>query len=130
MITEKPGFSPLAEKYILSVGDDVNLLSSRHLVLQSAGYQVLSIESGVLLQHPIGSHFDLLLLCHTLQTATANRIVRWSSTVRPGQPVLWIYSANSLRDRPEGQFATCSAIPEELLRTIGSLLGAGTLLQN
>ena len=58
---------------ILLVGDDSNLLATRALLL--AEWQTSTTHSNEALSCVRASHYDLLVLCHSVETSTVKSIV-------------------------------------------------------
>jgi CheY-like chemotaxis protein len=69
--TQRRGFH--MKERILLVGDDSNLLSTRALLL--AEWQTSTTHSNEALSCVMASHYDLLVLCHSVETATVKTIV-------------------------------------------------------
>lgn len=68
----------MAVTLILSIGLDPDLMVTRSLVLQSAGYLVVtafSIKEAVCRFQE--GDFDLILLCHSIPTTDRNRLTAW-----------------------------------------------------
>ena len=68
----------MALTLVLSVGFDPELLSTRNLVLQSAGYTViraLSLKAAVDCLQTLD--FDLVLLCQSIPTRQKDRLTSW-----------------------------------------------------
>lgn len=73
---------------ILSVGNDPSLLNSRELVLQSAGYAVLSMSSSASLSKDLLQQFDVVVLCHTVKSC--DQVVHSIRLLRPDLPILLV----------------------------------------
>ena len=79
----------MAFTVVLSVGLDSGLLRARNLVLQSAGYIVVSAHSvkEAVGQFQVGD-FDLVLLCQTIPAKERDGLTWWMRASRPGTPVV------------------------------------------
>jgi hypothetical protein len=73
---------------ILSIGDDGDLLRTRHLVLESAGYQVYSIAGSGMIEDSGILRVDLALICHSIQEIQAVQIVSSLRKVNSLLPIL------------------------------------------
>jgi DNA-binding response OmpR family regulator len=79
----------MALTVVLSVGLDPGLLRARNLVLQSAGYIVVSAHSVTeAVDQFQTSDFDLVLLCQTIPTRDRDGLTWWMRAFRPGTPVV------------------------------------------
>jgi len=77
ILAENKGYA-MALTLILSIGLDAELLTTRNLVLQSAGYTVIpafSIKEAV--DRFLGGDFDLVLLCQSIPTKEIDRLTGW-----------------------------------------------------
>jgi DNA-binding response OmpR family regulator len=79
----------MALTVVLSVGLDPDLLRTRSLVLQSAGYMVVSAYSvkEAVDQFQAGD-FDLVLLCQSIPTKERDGLTWWMRASAPGTPVV------------------------------------------
>ena len=85
---------------ILIFGTAFDLLHTRQLVLQHAGFEVtvaLSFES--VTQHLTASPFDLFVLCHSLSSAVCQRALEQAHSRYPAMKNLILCKA--LSDRPQ-----------------------------
>lgn len=73
---------------ILSVGDDVELLKTRHLVLESADYRVYSIPGNGSVEDEAVLRIDLVIICHSVRQCRAAAIVSSLRNVNPHLPIL------------------------------------------
>ena len=68
---------------ILSLGDDEALLSTRHMVLESAGYCVRSITTWGIIEEDEVRGIDLALICHSVERDRATAIARSLKGINP-----------------------------------------------
>ncbi len=106
---------------ILSVGEDQFLLSSRELLLSSAGYQVITVDGDGLIDELHARECDIALLCHTLRAARAARLTAVLRELNPHIEVLRVSRFHG--DQLPG-LHHAPAEPGSLLLTIEQLLGA------
>ena len=111
----------MAITLVLSIGLDVELLSTRNLVLQSAGYAVVpafSIEEAVACF--TDGDFDLVLLCQSIPTNLKERLTCWIRATGSSIPVVsvsgWICQHDAFAD------ATVEGNPSTLLMGIRDAL--------
>lgn len=103
---------------ILSVGDDPMLLGSRHMLLESAGYQVLSVSSSRVIRQEHQGAFDLAVVCHTTVISRAQLVASLQSS-HPQVPILLLERAAG--GCSDGMGLVLSR-PEELLRTVRDII--------
>lgn len=105
---------------ILSVSYDVNLLATRRMLLEMAGYTVTSAlgftES---LEHCNSSGFDLFILGHSIPTKDKQELIRTFRKSCPA-PILSLERVGELR--VESDFHASPDDPEKLLKTVGNIL--------
>lgn len=92
----------MALTVVLSVGFDPELLATRNLVLQSAGYTVVaaySIDEAIKSFHE--GDFDLVLVCPSIPPKEKNSLSRWIRASGSRVPVVCV----SGRFRQDGEFA-------------------------
>jgi DNA-binding response OmpR family regulator len=81
----------MASTLVLSVGLDHELLDTRNLVLQSAGYTVVSARS---IKEAVDRFqecdFDLVLLCRSIPTKDRERLSTWVRASGSRIPVVWV----------------------------------------
>ncbi|MGA9717977.1 MAG: hypothetical protein WBQ79_06825 [Acidobacteriaceae bacterium] len=106
---------------LLSVGCDSQLLDSRQLLLQSAGYVVVSARSvKEAVDYFLAGDFDLVLLCHSLPETERDGItclIRASGSLTP---VVTIATYEGQQDVFTS--ATIESEPEQLLAGIRDVL--------
>src|SRR5690349_16685847 len=99
---------------ILSVGSDPQLLGTRELLLQSAGYAVVSARSvKEAVDRFLGGDFDLVLLCHSLSETERKRVVYLIRASGSFTPVVAIAEYTGQNDGLAS--ATIESDPEQLL---------------
>lgn len=84
---------------VLSIGLDAELLSTRNLVLQSAGYIVvpaLSLKEA--LGRLLGGDLDLVLLCQSIPTKDKDRLTSWIRASGSRIPVVSVSGYPGQRD--------------------------------
>jgi len=109
-------------KKILHVEFDRSLLATRHALLETAGFEVISCFSGMAAREvSTGSvHFDLFLVGHAASLAERTELVRWMRSNFPKAAVVALRSRDT-DGSPIGD-ANVIADPEELLTTIVDVL--------
>lgn len=115
----------MALTLVLSIGLDVELLSTRNLVLQSAGYLVVSAYS---LREAVDrfqdGDFDLVLLCQSIPTKEKDRLTSWIRASGSRVPLLSVSTSPCQRDTFTD--ATIESDPNSLLEGMKeALLKAG-----
>lgn len=103
--------------YILSVGKNPSLMSSRSLLLRAAGYRVeeaYTVDKAVNLVEE--DFIDAMLLCHTISRDDKQVLISTVRRKRPSMPVLCLRSYAY-----ESVPRTCIAVdndPEEMLNAL------------
>src|SRR5579859_3850144 len=112
----------LCRKRILHVEFDRSLLATRHALLETAGFEVISCFSGMAAREvSTGSvHFDLFLVGHAASLAERTELVRWMRFNFPKAAVVALRSRDT-DGSPIGD-ANVIADPEQLLTTIIDVL--------
>lgn len=104
----------MALTLVLSIGLDAELLSTRNLVLRSAGYTVVAAIS---LKEAIDrfqdGDFDLVLLCHSVPTKEKDRLTCWIRASGSHVPVVSVSGSPCQRDTFTD--ATVESDPNSLL---------------
>jgi CheY-like chemotaxis protein len=110
------------KKRILHVEFDRSLLTTRHALLETAGFDVISCFSGVAAREvSAGSiHFDLFLLGHAASLIERADLVTWARTSFPKVPIVVLRSRDT--DGSPAADANAIADPEELLTVIVDIL--------
>jgi CheY-like chemotaxis protein len=107
---------------VLSIGMDETVLDTRALILQSAGYTVVSAmavqEAATLL---LNSDFDIIVLCHTVPTKDSKRLI---SMVRASGSRIPIVTVTSDAFGPQSSIAdaTLDKEPVAFLREMHEVL--------
>jgi hypothetical protein len=107
---------------ILSNGTDRRLLWSRHLVLETGGYKVHSLNSEVLLSCSSLAPFDLALLCHTLPPVERPNILCALRRLQPGARILSLDGPVTQLLSHSEDVPTAPSRPEALLLRIDGLM--------
>ena len=116
---------------ILIVGHDEDLLATRQWVLQTRGYQVLTMhEPNTIQKVPLSAPVRLLVLCHTLsdserQKATETAKARW-----PGVKSLTLVAESGrMPSGILGQLLHTMDGPGKLLSMVNDAVGGSAELQ-
>lgn len=111
---------------ILSIGDDPDLLRTRHLVLESAGYEVHSFSGNALVQDNVITVADLAIICHSVRELQTTAIIRALRKVSPSIPIVLLTTAFVRRPSIGDEIAVLSVSdgPQTLLTQIHSMLSA------
>jgi DNA-binding response OmpR family regulator len=111
----------MALTVVLSVGLDPSLLRARNLVLQSAGYSVVSAYSvqEAVVQFEAGD-FDLVLLCQSIPTRERDGLTWWMRAFGTGIPVVSVANQFISDDVVAG--VTIGSDPSALIWGIRELL--------
>lgn len=114
-------------KLILSVDDDSALLCSRHRLLSSAGYGVISANDGAQALQLFGSNpVDLVLLDYSLPIMDGCQVAEAMKEYEPAVPIIIVSGA----DVPDTSLARADRYvrkgenPEVLLTAIGDLVAS------
>ncbi|MGC2637671.1 MAG: hypothetical protein WA294_10870 [Acidobacteriaceae bacterium] len=114
---------------ILSMGDDPNLLRTRHLVLESAGYEVYSVPGDTAIEDDVISRINLAVLCHSVEEHQATAVISSLRKVNPSLPIIRLSTASVRQQsfRNEAAVPSMPDGPRRLLTQIHSMLtGSGT----
>jgi CheY-like chemotaxis protein len=110
---------------ILSAGLDPQLLSTRNLALQAAGYIVVSAYSVKEAAYRFREgDFDLVLLCSSIPKDEKDRLIQWIHTSGSHIPVVSV-----LTESCPGNSRSCLSVdgdPAQLLEDIKQLLNAAS----
>lgn len=114
----------IPSKAILNVGHDPELLHTRGLLLQSAGYIVESASSVPDAIKLLPTHdFGLVILCHSIPATEKERLIRAIWNDGAPIPVLFVDPACAPSpDRFSRRF--CGSEPDGLLYSVGEVLHA------
>lgn len=111
----------MALTLVLSVGLDPELLGTRNLVLQSAGYTVVAAFSAhEAVDRLRAGDFDLVLLCQSIPTSEKDRLALWIRASGSRIPIISISGILCQRDA----FANATVVndPNVLLMAIREVL--------
>jgi DNA-binding response OmpR family regulator len=114
---------------VLSVGLDANVLSTRALILQSAGYTVvsaISVKEAVSLLEASdfeiqASDFDIVVLCHTLSAKDCERLISMVRSSGSHMPIVTVEGSSFSQQRSMGD-ATVDKEPVAFLRAMREVL--------
>lgn len=123
MPVERDGKSG-GNRRILSVGDDPHLLRTRHLVLESAGYEVQSVPGDAAAEADVLSTIDLAILCHSVEEHQAARVISSLRKVNPSLPIIRLTTAAVRQQSSRDEVAVSCAPdgPRRLLTQVHSML--------
>lgn len=118
---------------ILSVELDPILLSTRTLLLQSAGYSVCAVASCQQALAELGAQFfDVLIISHTVPDSDQQILLEAAKKVRPLMPVLLLESSIGSQSEQLGPGirSVDSHQPDKVLDTVGEMMVAKHAPQN
>jgi CheY-like chemotaxis protein len=118
----------MALTLVLSVGFDSQLLATRNLVLQSAGYTVVrafSLKAAADCFRTLD--FDLVLLCQSIPTKEKNRLVSWIRVSGSRIPVVSV--SEELCQEEDIACVTVSNEPDALLSVLRKALSNSAIPQ-
>jgi DNA-binding NtrC family response regulator len=120
-----PGRAPetfARKKRILHVEFDRVLLTTRHALLETAGFDVISCFSGTAAREVSAgcSHFDLFLMGHAASMAERTDLITWIRAQFPGIAIVVLRSRDT--DFSPAGDALSVADPDELLKAIVDVL--------
>lgn len=107
---------------LLLIGNDGGLRYSRRLLLERAGFTVVSLNSQEAMAGEIHSGCRLVLLCRSVGHREALLIAQWLHATQPSLPILRFATQSEL---PSAEFAVVrrdSASPPVLLAEVARLL--------
>lgn len=112
----------LRKKRILHVEFDRTLLTTRHALLETAGFEVISCFSGTAAREvsSASANFDLFLIGHAASIHERTDLIIWIRAHFPGIAVVALRSRDT-DFSPEGDAMTV-ADPDELLKTLLEVL--------
>jgi hypothetical protein len=120
-----------SQSSILIVGHDEHLLATRQWVLQTRGYQVLTVhEPGTIQKVPLSAPVRLVVLCHTLsdaerELATTAAAARW-----PGVKTLTLVAESGrMPSGILGQLLHTMDGPAKLLSMVTEAVGSSADVQ-
>jgi hypothetical protein len=109
---------------ILSIGNDLELLRTRQMVLESVGYQVSSVTSPGIGESDEIQRIDLALICHTVEDARATRIACSLRNMHPPMSILRLIKVYWGQESTFDETLALSADPKNLLNRIHQMLTA------
>jgi CheY-like chemotaxis protein len=115
---------------ILCVDDEDNPLELRRLVLQKAGYQVLTARSGEeALQLIRARAVDLVLSDHLMPGLTGSELALRIKTSHPGLPVILISGVNDIPVNADSADIFLSKVegPDRLCQAVAAVLNASNM---
>ena len=109
---------------ILCIGEDLQLLETRAAVLRKVGAEVKWANSFDALRFAEPQACDLIVLCHTVKDADAERISALARRRRPPSLILQLTPLAACRHNRPGVFcdAIADATPDALIPTVSELL--------
>jgi len=108
-------------KNILSVSYDASLLATRQMLLEMAGYTVISaLGFAPAREHCNGSAYDLFILGHSIPTKDKEELIRVFRE-HCSAPVLSLERWGEMR--VESEFHASPDDPEKLLKTVRQIFG-------
>ena len=108
---------------ILIYGNDLTLISTRHLVLERAGYRVLSAtQFASAMLGLMNEHIDVLILCHSLRDEERRAMLETAHAITPDVKCV-VLSFNGC-EVPPGDAEVFEGLhgPTALLTVIGRIL--------
>jgi hypothetical protein len=95
-------------RFILNLGRDATLLESRKLLLESAGFALISetsIKAAIHRCHqaaldPAHAYFDLVLFCHTLDRSEVDTVCQELRQFLPSANTLWLRAIDDVSYNP------------------------------
>lgn len=128
-----PALPTPARRTILCVDDDPNVLLTRKMVLENAGYALLTAENSKQALELFGSHnIHLVVSDHLLPGATGSELARRIKQVKPEVPVVLISAVSEWQEKVEHADAFLNKIegPQRLLEVVNALLATALRLQS
>ena len=117
----------MALTLILSAGFDPELLDTRNLILQSAGYTVVPANSMLETVNSFrDGDFDLVLLCRSIPVQEKERLTNWIRATGSRVPVVSVMGKFSQAGAEGG--LTVGSDPAEFLKGIGEILDKAAAL--
>jgi len=114
---------------ILSISYDYNLLATRRLMLEEAGYEVVSAEGFTEAIESCDGNFDLIIMGHSIPQKDKRAIVAEYRNQGCNAPVVSLLRFGE-RPIPEAAFGVDPGNPWELLKAIDQILSTGKLSQS
>jgi DNA-binding NtrC family response regulator len=116
---------------ILIVGHDEHLLATRQWVLQTRGYQVVTVQDPAEIRKlPASAPVRLIVLCHTLSDSERETATRTSGTRWPGVKSLTLMAESGrMPSGILGQLLHTMDGPGKLLSMVTEAVGSSADLQ-
>jgi len=109
----------MAGRRILSVSANTRLLVTRNDALSLAGYNVVSPHTPEDTPELVArSHFDAIVIGHSLPAKTRTTIIRAVRKIAPSTPVIFVYIAPSDEKEPLADYSVEVTDPLNLLRAL------------
>ena len=117
---------------ILIVGHDEHLLATRQWVLQTRGYQVLTMHDPNTLQKvPLSAPVRLVVLCHTLSDSERRKATETANARWPGVKSLTLVAESGrMPSGILGQLLHTMDGPAKLLSMVNDAVGGSAELQS
>lgn len=115
---------------LLSIGDDLALLRTRQMVLESAGFDVCSVSSAAIIEEPELSLVDIALICHSVERPRAAAVTRNLRKISPEISILQLYNGyvgivsdveQIPSDRPEDMLYEIECVLQRKHRVAGTV---------
>jgi len=105
-------------KRIVHVEFDNVLLTTRHALLETAGFEVVSCFGSAAARQVMTDQrgFDLFLIGHAASMQERDQLIAWAQSCCPRTPILTITSRDT--DQPPKGVLNAGSGPEDLLRAI------------
>ena len=109
----------MAGRRILSVSANTRLLVTRNDALSLAGYNVVSPHKPEDTPELVArSHFDAIVIGHSLPAETRSAIIRAVRKIAPNTPVIFVYIAPSDAQEPLADYSVEVTDPLNLIRAL------------
>jgi DNA-binding NtrC family response regulator len=109
----------MAGRRILSVSANTRLLVTRNDTLSLAGYNVVSPHSPEDTAELLArSHFDAVVIGHSVPADTRTKIIRAVRQIAPNVPVIFVYIGPTDDQEPLADFSVEVTDPVNLIRAL------------
>ena len=121
-----------SQSSILIVGHDEHLLATRQWVLQTRGYQVLTMhEPNTMQKVPLSAPVRLVVLCHTLSDSEREQATETANARWPGVKTLTLVAEPArMPSGILGQLLHTMDGPAKLLSMVNDAVGSSANLQS
>src|SRR5512146_1436996 len=114
-----------SDKKIFCASYDADLLNTRKLVLEQAGFSVTIATSLEEAKHRLaGDDFDLAILGHSIPRADREELARDIKHSNPDTVVISLYRGVAESEELTDAFLSISSSPKALLELVASIFGA------